>query len=138
SVTASPESQNELEIWLRDGRKHKSFLLMGSHDAEEDFGSEVLRKLIPARMVMRHRDEGLARRALRWIGLDENDQDLVDLVTGGLSPLPGDGELPDPARRGEGILRDFRNRMGLVKVLPPADPQAAAGVFTTPEGAEAS
>lgn len=133
AVTASPESQSEVEVWLRDGRKHRAFLLMGSHDPEEDFGNEVLRNLIPARLVMRHRSEQLAVRALRWLGLDETDQDMIDMVTGDLSPLPADGELPDPSRRGEGIFRDFRNRIGLVKVLPPADPEVAAGVFTTPQ-----
>lgn len=132
AVTASPESQSELEVWLRDGRKHRAFLLLGSHDAEADFGNEVLRELIPARLVMRHRTEKLAIRALRWLGLDETDQNLIDMVTSDLSPMPADGELPDPTRRGEGIYRDFRNRTGRIQVLPPADPQAAARVFTTP------
>lgn len=120
SLTGSPETCEECGLWLRDGRKHLAGLLFGSHDAEADFGALVEVHLIAVRLLMRHRDETLARRGLAWIGLDPEDQDLVDVVTRDLSPIPDEATAPDPQRRGEGILRDFRNRYGRVKVIGPA------------------
>lgn len=137
SLMLSPESERDVELWLRDGRKHLAGLLLGSHDPEKDFGNEVLRNLIPVRLLMRHRSEELARRGLKWLGLDPEDPELLDLVTQGLSPMPEDGSQPDPARRGEGLMRDFRNRYGMVKILPPARPDRADHVFTTPPGEKA-
>lgn len=137
SITASPELRDEVDLWLRDGRKHLAGLLLGSHDAEEDFGKLVSVHLIALRLLMRHRDEQLAARGLAWLGLAKSaehaDQELLDLVTKNLSPIPPEQDHPDPHRLGEGIMRDFRNRYGLIKVLAPADPDSASGVFTSPQ-----
>lgn len=141
-ITGTPELRDEIDLWLRDGRKHLAGLLLGSHDAEEDFGKLVSVHLIALRLLMRHRDESLAARGLAWLGLaktsDSVDQELLDLVTKDLSPIPPEKDQPDPERLGEGIMRDFRNRFGLIKVLAPADPISAAGVFTSPQTRDAA
>lgn len=142
SITGSPELRDEIDLWLRDGRKHLAGLLLGSHDAEEDFGKLVSVHLIALRLLMRHRDEKLAARGISWLGLAKTaehvDQELLDLVTKNLSPIPPEQDHPDPHRLGEGIMRDFRNRYGLIKVLAPADPRSAAGVFTSPQSTDAA
>lgn len=138
-LTASPEAEEELAQFLRDGRKHRAAILLGSHDAEDDFGSQVLRSLISFRVVMRHRDAELARRCLRWfygIPADkEVDPDLVDLITQDTSPVTSDG-TPEH-RRGECLIRDFQARYGRAKVLAPFVPERAQAVLTTPQDAAA-
>lgn len=104
--------------FVRDGRKHRAILALGSHDAQDDFPSKVLRGLIPNKLLMRHTDPDLARRGLEFIGLDPSDDSLVDLVTKNTSPEIDD-DVPE-FRRGEGILRDAAGRIGRVKVLAPA------------------
>lgn len=138
AVTLSAESTRDLEYLVRDGRKHMAGLMIGSHDPEQDFGdSETLRHLISWRFVMRHRDPDLAARALDWLGLDSTDQDLLDKVTMDLSPIPEGADSPDPARLGEGLVRDARNRYGLIKVLAPASGTRYADVMSTPMAEEA-
>lgn len=127
-VTGVDEGTAIAKQFVRDGRKHRAILLLGSHDAEEDFPSDVLRGLIPVRMLLRHTDPELARRGLRWLGLDPTDEALVDLVTKDTSPLHGNG-VP-PWRRGEGILRDAGGRIGRVKVLLPAQQSRNQAVRT--------
>ncbi len=117
-VTGVDEGTAIVKRFVRDGRKHRAILLLGSHDAEEDFPSEVLRGLIPYRVLLRHTDPELARRGLRWLGLDPADEALVELITKDTSPLVGD-EVPEH-RRGEGLMRDSAGRYGRIKVLLPA------------------
>ena len=121
--------------FVRDGRKHRASLLLGSHDAEEDFPSEVLRGLIPVRLLMRHTDPEMARRGLRWLGLDPTDEALVELITKDTSPLLGN-QVPEH-RRGEGLMRDSAGRYGRVKVLLPARSVRNQAVRTGGKGARA-
>ena len=118
-VTASPEGERAITRFVRDGRKHRAIVALGSQDAIEDFPSEVLRGLIPVRILMRHTDKGLAARGLEWLGLDPDDEALVDLVTKDLSPKIGD-QVP-VHRRGEGLMRDASGNIGRIKVLVPAN-----------------
>lgn len=117
-VTSSSEGVRVVTRFVRDGRKHRSLVALGSQDAIEDFPSEVLRGLIPTRLLMRHTDKTLARRGLQWIGLDPEDEAMVDLVTKDTSPKIGDA-VP-PQRRGEALLRDAAGNIGRIKVLGPA------------------
>lgn len=117
-LTSASEGERIVKKFVRDGRKHRAAVLLGSHDAEEDFPSEVLRGLIPTRLLLRHTDPELARRGLRWLGLDPADEQLVEMVSKDTSPEMGD-EVP-PWRRGEGLMRDSAGRIGRVKVLLPA------------------
>jgi hypothetical protein len=131
-VTNSPESQHEVTELIRDGRKHKAAVLLGSHDPGVDFGSETLQALIPTRLVARQRDVALAQRSLTWLGLDPDDDGLVDLLTKHTSPVNEDTSTVPPERRGEMFMRDARSRIGRVKILPPALPARAQAVLTTP------
>lgn len=138
-ITGSPEGEAELMDVIRYGRKDLAALLLGSHDPLADFGNETLRGLIPTRIAMRHRDRTLAKKSLQWIDLDPDDEDLVKELTENTSPvtLLEDGtEGVDPARRGEGILRDARGRIGQVQILPPAVAERFEAAKTTPGGQE--
>lgn len=133
---SSPEAAEEIGMFVRDGRKHKAALLLGSHDAEEDFGNEVVRGLIPFRVLLRHRDANLARRGLRWLhGLAPDapvDESLVKLVTENTAPvIDAVVGVPDE-RRGECLLRDFQARYGRAKVMAPLVVTRARTVKTTP------
>lgn len=129
-LTSSPEGEAEMEVVVRDGAKHGALLCLGSHSAATDFGGPVLQGLIPNRLVMRHRDDRLAREALDWLGLDGQDDDLAALVKNGLSPIIG-GSVPFH-RRGEGLFRDGRGRIGTIKVLAPARGDRREAALTSP------
>lgn len=143
SVTCSPVGSEELKLYVRDGRKHLAALVIGSHDPESDFGDEVLRGLIPFRVLMRHRDTTLAERGVRWLlgirpdSTEPFDRSLIKLIAEDTSPLLGEDGVP-PERRGECLVRDFRSRIGRCKVLAPATPALAAAVLTTPTAGAAS
>lgn len=127
AMTISSESERELVDLIRDGRKHRAVVMLDSHDPEADFGSPTLRGLIPTRILMRHRDQTLAKRGLAWLDLDPNDDDLVEMVRHDTSPLTQGGETP-PWRRGEATMRDMSGNVGRVKVLLPARPERAAAI----------
>lgn len=118
-VTSSPEGERAITRFVRDGRKHRAIVALGSQDAIEDFPSEVLRGLIPVRILMRHTDKTLAERGLTWLGLLDPDEALVDLVSKDLSPKLGE-QVP-VHRRGEGLMRDAAGNIGRIKVLGPLD-----------------
>lgn len=118
SMTISFEGERELVDIVRDGRKHRALVLLDSHDPEADFGSPTLRGLIPTRILMRHRDKTLAKRGLDWLDLDPTDDDLLDMVMNGTSPVGADGYVPEH-RRGEGTMRDSVGNIGRIKVLLP-------------------
>lgn len=135
-TTSSPESMEEIDLFIRDGRKHLACLLLGSHDAEEDFGSPVIRGLIPVRILLRHRDETLARRGIRWLHGKEADapvdEDLVKLISENTAPVLGEDEGTPEWRRGECLIRDFRARYGRAKIMAPLVESRAETVKTTP------
>ena len=129
-ATGSPETELELSNVVRYGRKHKAAVALGSHDASTDFGSETLRGLIPVRIVCRARDAAMARRNLEWLG-DMGQEQWVELVTSGLSPMGSDDKVP-VERRGEALMRDAHGNIAKIKVLPPLSPERAKAVMTTP------
>ena len=129
SMTISFEGERELVEFVRDGRKHRAVVLLDSHDPQADFGSPTLRGLIPTRILMRHRDKTLATRGLAWLDLDENDQDLVELVRTGLSPVV-DGQAVPEHRRGECLIRDMSGNIGRGKILLPSAPARNAAIRT--------
>jgi len=133
-LTASVEGAEELETFVREGRKQGAAVALGSQDCATDFGSETLRGLIPYRLVMRLTDKNLALKALDWIGLEPSEEHLEE-ITGDLSPR--DPNDPDgkvaPERRGEGLFRDSYRRIGRVRVLGPALQVRRTAYSTTPE-----
>lgn len=125
-VTGSPEGEAEIMTFIREGRKALASVVLGSHDPEADFGSETLRGLIPTRIVMRHRDDTLARKSLKWLGFSDKDETFEDFVkelsedTSPMTVLENGEEGVDENRRGEAFMRDSRGRPGRIQVLPPA------------------
>lgn len=129
--TASHEGENELIEFIRDDRKHNAAVVLGSHDGQEDFGGEVLRGLIPTRILMRHRDKNLARRGLGFLDMDATDEDLVEMLMTNTSPVePGVGVRED--RRGEAFMRDSSGNIGRIKILAPAVAERNTAARTSP------
>lgn len=134
-ATGSPETVKEIKDIVRYGRKHKHAVALGSHDASSDFGPETLQALIPIRFVFRSRDEGMARRNLKW--LDSMDQDeWVEMVMEDMSPMGVDGVPLE--RRGEALMRDARGRVGKIQARLPRSPVRREAVLTTPPKRQAS
>ncbi|NBH06025.1 hypothetical protein GTY80_22575 [Amycolatopsis sp. SID8362] len=132
NVTGTPEGQQIALEFVRDGRKHAADAAFGSH-APRDLGDDVLRGLIAVRFLGRHRDEGLARSGLAWLGVDPGDARYLDVVTKELSPLaPGGGEAERRARAGEFLVRDHSGRIGKVKVTTQPYRTLPEAVLTTP------
>lgn len=130
-ITASPQGLQELSRFYRDGRKHGAPALVASQDAR-DLGDEINRGLIKNRVVMRQTDDDLAIANLEWFhkGLGA-DPDMVDLVTTDLSPLGQDNKVP-ANRRGEGLMRDARGRMGKIRKTISLRPERRAATLSTP------
>ena len=135
-LTSSPEGMALLLELVRDGRKHNAGCLVGSHDGE-DIGPEasatgqVIRGLFPRKFLFRQTDVALAKRGLAFLDLDPADEDLVELVTTGLSPMDVSDEVR-AQRAGECLHRDLYGRIGGMQVVIPADPEAAAAIHSDP------
>ncbi|WP_411146434.1 ATP-binding protein [Streptomyces sp. x-80] len=135
-LTSSPEGMALLLELVRDGRKHNAGCLVGSHDGE-DIGPEasatgqVIRGLFPRKFLFRQTDVALAKRGLAFLDLDPTDEDLVELVTTGLSPMDVADEVR-AQRAGECLHRDLYGRIGGMQVVIPADPEAAAAIHSDP------
>ncbi len=129
-ITQSPEGERDLRIGIRDGRKHRAYFALGSHDPA-DFGETQTRGLLKTRYVMRQTDKDLARRAIEWLTGEPADAAMVKVVTEDLSPLGPDGKVA-PDRRGEGLVRDQRGRIGKFRKTLPERPDRRAAVLSTP------
>ena len=130
-VTLSEEGAAIVLEFIRDGRKVKAIILLGSHDPEVDFGGETLSGLIGTKIVMRHRNRRLAEKSVAWLGFDPDLRaDLVEKVQS-LSPQDKDGVVP-PERRGESIVVDPMSQFGDLKILPPARRERAEAISSTP------
>ncbi|MGC5224533.1 ATP-binding protein [Micromonospora sp. DT81.3] len=129
-VTASPEGERDLRIGIRDGRKHRAFFGLGSHDPA-DFGDVQTRGLLKTRFVMRQTDKELARRAIEWLTGETADAAMVKIVTEELSPLGPDGAVPQD-RRGEGLMVDQRGRIGKFRKTLPERLDRRSAVLSTP------
>lgn len=105
-------------------------VILGSHDPEADFGSETLRGLIPTRIQMRQTDKTLARKGLKWLDMDPDDEDLLDMLVNDTSPVGPKG-VPEH-RRGEAFMRDSSGNVGRIKVLAPSLPERNEAVRTSP------
>ncbi|MBF6333532.1 ATP-binding protein [Nocardia transvalensis] len=136
----STRSEEGLEVcieFVREGRKENAFILLGSQDPDEGMGSETLRGLIPTKVAMRQQNLPLARKSLAFVGLDPDDPGLLKELMEETSPVAGKDpqtgrEYVEPARRGEGYLRDAWGNVARIKVLPPSSPARRAAVMTTP------
>ncbi|MEV5762687.1 ATP-binding protein [Streptomyces tendae] len=122
-LTSSAEGTALVHEILHDGRKHGAGLIAGSHDAEE-LGPD--RGLMAYRALARTTDRARARRGLEFIGLNPDDEELVRLVTAGLSPVGHRG------REGEFLLTCPRQNTGRVKTVIPRIARINGCITTTP------
>ncbi|MGW0751981.1 ATP-binding protein [Streptomyces sp. NPDC002587] len=122
-LTSSAEGSALVHEILHDGRKHGAGVFLGAHDVDE-LGKDA--GLIAYRFLSRTADQARAAKGLRFLGLDGDDQDLIRLVTTGLSPVGQAG------REGEMLLRDPRMQVGRIKVVVPPVARLKESIFTTP------
>lgn len=129
------EALQTFVAWVRDGRKVRAALIMGTHDPEADFPDETLRGLIKHRIGMRHTDKTLAARTATFLGIDPNEHPeehaLMVGVIRGLSPVV-DGKGVPEERRGEAVYRDARGRIGEIQILRPGVEERFEAAKTTP------
>ena len=131
-VTSTPRGLASVTRIVRDGRKDNTALILGSHDPVSDYPTGTALDLIPIRIVMRHRDESLARRSLKWLGIDpDKNPHIVTDLTKNTAPK-GSNNKVIPGREGEGYLRDARGAIGRIKVLGPSSQMRRAAMSTTP------
>ncbi|MCX4515928.1 ATP-binding protein [Streptomyces sp. NBC_01619] len=122
-LTSSAEGSALVHEILHDGRKHGAGCLLGAHDVDE-LGKDA--GLLAYKVLARTSDQARARKGLSFLGLDDGNEDLIRLVTTGLSPVG------QPGRDGEMLLRDPRMQVGRIKVHVPAVPRIEQAIFTTP------
>ncbi|WP_167739636.1 ATP-binding protein [Streptomyces subrutilus] len=122
-LTSSTEGAALVHEILHDGRKHGAGVFLGAHD-ETELGKDA--GLIAYRFLARTSDHARAARGLAFLGLDGKDEDLLRLVTTGLSPVGQAG------REGEMLLRDPRMQVGRIKVVVPPVSRLTKSIFTTP------
>ncbi|MFE3580608.1 ATP-binding protein [Streptomyces vinaceus] len=122
-LTSSAEGAALVHEILHDGRKHGAGVFLGAH-AKEELGKDA--GLVAYRYLARTTDRTRAAKGLRFLGLDGDDEDLLRLVTTGLSPVGQAG------REGEMLLRDPRMQVGRIQVIAPEVPRLREHLFTTP------
>ncbi|MDE0374494.1 MAG: ATP-binding protein [bacterium] len=115
SLVRDPKAQASVVEALRDGRKHNTGVWIGTQSAN-DFASTELRELLGQVAVFRSRNPEAATAAAALAGADP------DIAAPLLTDLP----------TGTMLWRDIYGRLGVVDVLLPADPRAAAAIDTTP------
>ena len=115
SLVRDQRAQASVVEALRDGRKHNTAVWIGTQSAN-DFAATELRELLGQVAVFRTRNLEAATAAAALAGADP------DIAAPLLTSLP----------TGTMLWRDIYGRLGVVDVLLPADPRAAAAVDTTP------
>jgi len=120
AITSSTQGEKLLSDVAHGGRKENAALILAGQDAV-DFGISELRDLIPVRMVFRHESTKGAKRALEFLDLDDRG--------GGVARM-----LCDRQRMGFGdqprlcLIRDIRNRVGMLQITPAWTAQLAAAM----------
>lgn len=122
-LTSSAEGSALVSEILHDGRKHAAGVVLGAHDVDE-LGPDA--GLLAYKLLARTSDHARAAKGLAFLGLDGESEDLVRLVSTGLSPVGQAG------REGEMLLRDPRMQVGRIKVHVPPVPRIQQAIFTTP------
>ncbi|MDX3075901.1 ATP-binding protein [Streptomyces sp. MI02-7b] len=122
-LTSSAEGSALVSEILHDGRKHGAGVILGAHDVDE-LGPDA--GLLAYKLLARTGDHARAAKGLTFLGLDHESEDLIRLVTTGLSPVG------QPGREGEMLLRDPRMSVGRIKVHVPPVPRIESAIFTTP------
>ncbi|SNT33045.1 ATP-binding protein [Actinacidiphila glaucinigra] len=128
-LTSSAEGSALVAEILHDGRKHAAGVILGAHNVDE-LGADA--GLLAYKLLARTSDHARAAKGLAFLGLDGESDDLVRLVTTGLSPVGQAG------REGEMLLRDPRMQVGRIKVHVPPVPRIQQAIFTTPGAGSAT
>ncbi|MGH3358009.1 MAG: ATP-binding protein, partial [Nocardioidaceae bacterium] len=132
-VGTSPEAIEGVKDIIRKGRKEKTVAILGTQNPGADYEDSSIRGLVPTRVAMRTESPELAAEALRWLGLDPEDRDLIEILTRETSPYDSVTEQVLPGREGEAFMRDASGNVGRLKVDLPALPGRAQACLTTPE-----
>ncbi|MBL1120269.1 ATP-binding protein [Streptomyces sp. 110] len=122
-LTSSAEGQALAHEITYDGRKHNAAAIFGAPDEAH---LHDVSGLLAYKALSRTSDPARARRGLEFLGLNPEDEDLVRLVTTGLSPVGKAG------REGEMLVRFPSMQVGQVKVIVPAVARIMDQIFTTP------
>lgn len=116
SLVRDPRAQASVVEALRDGRKHNTGVWIGTQSANDFTVNAELRELLGHVAVFRVLNLEVGTEAAKLAGADP------DIAAPLLTSLP----------TGTMLWRDIYGRLGVVDVLLPADPRAAAAVDTTP------
>jgi hypothetical protein len=119
ALHASPHGQRLLLEGVRDGRKHNGAIWLSTQHPN-DLGDGELVDLLGPRFVFRQ-SHGAVDAACRFLGVPDSDEVA--------------GVLERGVRSGECLFRDVRDRIGLVRVLPPLLPGLREAFDTTPAAA---
>ena len=113
-LSSSPEASKPVEEFIRDGRRGNAWLITGSHDPEADYPDETIRDLIKHRIVLRLTKPDLAKKGVRFLGIDpkESPEEFRQYVAA--------VQAIDPAHPGEGLYADQFGGIGTIQLLPPA------------------
>ena len=114
-LTASLQGRSLLLDGIRDGRKHNAAVWLVSQHPN-DLGDDELAHLLGSRFVFRQA-KGAAPAALRFAGIEPSER-AVDLV--------------ESAGEGTCFLRDVRDRIGRVQILPAMTSELHAAFDTNP------
>ena len=117
SLLKDPRAQAIIEETLRDGRKHNAGVWIGTQSAN-DFDAVALRELLGQVALFGVASVEAATAAANLAGADP------DMAAPLLMSLP----------TGTMLWQDIYGRLGVVDVLLPSDPRAAAAIDTTPAG----
>lgn len=118
ALLGSPHGQRLLLEGIRDGRKHNGAIWLASQHPR-DLGTGELVDLLGARFVFRQ-SAGAVPAATGLLGVDPNGDAAVVLKAG--------------LRPGQCLIRDVRDRVGLIQILEPVLPELRAAFDTTPRG----
>lgn len=132
-VTSSPEAERAATEFIRDGRKNLAAMTAGTHNGMTDLGNETLRGLFGTRIAMRHTNDRLAQASAEWLGR-KDDREVIDTIMA-FSPKDADNKVPAD-RRGEGYMVDSQGRMGIIRILEPAQEELRDAIRSTPPDAE--
>jgi hypothetical protein len=117
ALYSSPHGQRLLLEGIRDGRKHNGAIWLSTQHPR-DLGDGELIDLLGARFVFRQ-SHGAIEPACDFIGVS-GSADVAAI-------------LARRVRSGECLFRDVRDRVGLLRVLPPFVPGLLEAFDTTPQ-----
>lgn len=117
ALLGSPHGQRLVLEGIRDGRKHNGAIWLASQHPN-DLGLGELVDLLGTRLVFRQ-STGASRAALEFLGITGSEEANAVLQSG-LAP-------------GQCLLRDVRDRVGVVQVLEPVLSELRQAFDTTPK-----